>query len=86
MILSIFVFYVNKQMFIELKGRKSWATQWKEENGNDFFEKLHRVGLCETMHMHPLLDRSSISENGLGKEIRLDLHLYLNITKIYHDL
>ena len=63
-------------LFWPQKGRQAWATEWKEENADNFFEKLHRVGLCEPMHMQPLLDRSSISENGIGKRIQWKLQLF----------
>ena len=47
-------------MNLQLQGRQNWAKEWKGENAKNFFEKLHRFGLCEMMHMNPLLGKPSV--------------------------
>ena len=44
----------------QLQGRQNSAKTWKGENAKNFFEKLHRLGLCEMMHMTPLLGKQSV--------------------------
>ena len=44
---------------------RAWAQGWQSQA--DIFEKLYRTGLCESMHMQPLLDGEPDSDGRYRK-------------------